>query len=146
MEYLQSRKYFTQYITFDLQRKKSTKNKQNTYNLYINPIATSLFNCEAENCFTPPEPTVFEFENDDGDNLIARGILTKGKIVIQQNLGNENRLGINVHITKDNKAQLENVSWFDGTRNDTAYIILYSLKTFNFTVTSSKIKNNCSGY
>jgi len=55
--------------------------------------------CEEENCFTPPEPTVFEFVNANGDNLIARGLLTKGEIVILQNLGNGNSLGLNVQIT-----------------------------------------------
>jgi len=109
-------------------------------------LSLCLLSCEEENCFTPPEPTVFEFVNDDGHNLIASGLLTKGEIVIQQHLGNGNSLGINVQITEDNKALLENVGWYDGTRNYTVYLILDSLKSFNFSVRSSKIKNNCSGY
>ncbi|SFN89588.1 hypothetical protein SAMN05421741_11332 [Paenimyroides ummariense] len=109
-------------------------------------LALSLFSCEEENCFTPPQPIVFEFVNADGDNLIASGLLTNGEIVIQQDLGNGSSLRINVQITEDNKALLENVGWFDGTRNYTVYLILDSVKSFNFSIRSSKIKNNCSGY
>jgi len=109
-------------------------------------LSLSLLSCEEESCFTPPEPTVFEFVNDDGHNLIASGLLTKGEIVIQQDLGNGNSLRINVQITEDNKALLENVGWYDGTRNYTVYLILDSVKSFNFSVRSLKIKDNCSGY
>ncbi|KAA5537904.1 hypothetical protein [Paenimyroides baculatum] len=62
-----------------------------------------------------------------------------------QDLGNGNNLEINVRITADNKALL-NLGWHDETSNYTAYIILYSLKSFNFNVRSSKIKNNGNGY
>lgn len=72
--------------------------------------------------------------------------MTKGEIVIQQDLGNGNNLRINVQITEDNKALLENVGWYDGTRNYSVYLILDSVKSFNFSVRSSKIKDNCSGY
>ncbi|SFO16667.1 hypothetical protein SAMN05421741_12343 [Paenimyroides ummariense] len=112
----------------------------------LNLLSLSLISCEEENCYTPPEPTVFEFVNAQGQNLIASGILTKAEIVIYEDLGNGNSLGINVQITKDNKALLENVGWYDGNKNYIVYIILDSLKTFNFTVRSSKIKNSCSGY
>jgi len=109
-------------------------------------LSLSFLSCEEESCFTPPEPPVFEFVNANGDNLIASGLLTKGEIVIQQDLGNGNSLRINVQITEDNKALLENVGWYDGTRNYSVYLILDSVKSFNFSVRSSKIKDNCSGY
>lgn len=99
-----------------------------------------------DDCYTAPEPTVFEFVNTSGENLIQNGTLTESKIVIQQDNGNGNFAGINVEIREDKKVILKNVGIFEGTRNYNVYLTIDPVKTFNFRVSSSRLTGECDGY
>ena len=114
------------------------------YLLIITSIIT--FSCNEDDCFTPPENVVFEFVNALGENLIENGTLNKSNIIIQQNEGNGNLTGINTKIREDNRVSLENVGWFEGTKDYDVYLTTNPVKTFNFKVISSKITGKCSGY
>ncbi|MGV4413905.1 hypothetical protein [Chryseobacterium sp. T1] len=105
-----------------------------------------LFSCDEDDCFTPPQNIVFEFINVSGENLIQNGTLGKSKIIIQQNEGNGNLIGINTNIREDNKISLEGIGWNEGTKNYDVYVMIDPVKIFNFKVTSSKITGKCGGY
>lgn len=102
-------------------------------------------NCK-DDCYKAPEPTVFEFVNVSGENLIQNGTLTKTKIIVQQDNGNGNFAGIDVEIRDDKKAVLKNAGLFDGTRNYNVYLNTDPIRTFNFKISSSPLTGDCTGY
>ncbi|QIG88520.1 hypothetical protein G6R40_02075 [Chryseobacterium sp. POL2] len=118
------------------------------YFLIITIILTSLilFNCSEDDCFIPPENIVFEFVNVSGENLLQNGTLDKSKIIVQQNEGNGNSIGIKTNIREDNKISLEGVGWSEGSKDYDVYLTINPVKTFRFKTTSSKITGKCSGY
>lgn len=107
--------------------------------------AVFLQNCKGD-CYTAPEPTVFEFVNASGENLIQNGTLTSASIVVQQDNGNGNLAGINVEVREDNRIVLRNVGLFDGTRNYNVYLTTNPVKTFNFKISSDPLTGDCEGY
>lgn len=110
-------------------------------------VASTLFlqNCK-DDCYTVPEPTVFEFVNSSGENLIQNGVLTSSNIVVQQDNGNGNFAGINVEVRDDKKILLKNVGLFDGTRNYNVYLTSDPIRTFNFKISSNQLTGDCDGY
>lgn len=110
-------------------------------------LASTLFlqNCK-DDCYTAPEPTVFEFVNSSGENLIQNGTLTSSKIIVQQDNGNGNFAGINVEVRDDKRILLKNVGLFEGTRNYNVYLNTDPIKTFNFKISSDRITGDCEGY
>lgn len=107
--------------------------------------ALLLLNCK-DDCYTPPEPTVFEFVNSSGENLIQNGTLTSSKIVVQQDNGNGNFAGIEVEVRGDKKVLLKNVGLFEGTKNYNVYLTTNPVKTFNFRISSAQRTGDCEGY
>ena len=127
---------------------KPKKNNMKRIFLTFSIIFTSLIllNCSEDDCFTPPENVVFEFVNVSGENLLQNGTLDKSKIIIQQNDGNGNLIGIKTNIREDNKISLEGVGWSESSKDYDVYLTMNPIKTFRFKITSSKITGKCSGY
>ncbi|WP_346984888.1 hypothetical protein [Chryseobacterium sp. POE27] len=96
-----------------------------------------LFTACGEDCYNAPQPVVFEFVNDDGENLIANGTLTTYSIQ------DENHVSIQLTKTSDNRVLLENVGAYDGTKKYTFYS---NVKVFDFTIQSSEFNSGCEGF
>lgn len=116
--------------------------------LTIVPVSAILFlSCRNEDCFTPPEPVLFEFVNSADENLLQNGIIDISKIVVQENAGNSNFTKVNLTETAEKKVRLNNVGWFDGTKNYSVILILPNeIKQFDFAVNSTKINADCATY
>ncbi|WP_128414278.1 hypothetical protein [Chryseobacterium sp. Leaf394] len=99
-----------------------------------------------DDCYTAPDPTVFEFVNSSGENLIQSGTLTGSKIVVQQDNGNGNFAGIEVEVRDDNRVLLKNVGIYEGTKNYNVYLTTEPVRTFNFRVSASKLTGDCDGF
>lgn len=104
-----------------------------------------LHNCK-EDCYKAPEPTVFEFVNASGENLIQNGTLSSSGIVVQQDNGNGNMAGINIEIRDDRKVVLKNVGLYDGTRTYHVYLTTEPVKTFDFKISSGQRTDGCDGF
>ncbi len=104
-----------------------------------------LHNCK-EDCYRAPEPTVFEFVNASGENLIQNGTLSSSGIVIQQDNGNGSLAGINIEIRDDRKVILKNIGLYDGTRTYHVYLTTEPVKTFDFKISSRPRTDGCDGF
>lgn len=104
-----------------------------------------LHNCK-EDCYKAPEPTVFEFVNASGENLIQNGTLNSSGIVVQQDNGNGNMAGINIEIRDDRKVVLKNAGLYDGTRTYHVYLTTEPVKTFDFKISSIQRADGCDGF
>lgn len=105
-----------------------------------------IFSCRGADCFTPPETTVFEFVNANNENIIKNGTIDVSKIIIQENVGNGDLIGMQVKKSEDYKIIVEKIGWNDGLKNYNATIILPTeAKQFTFSVKSSKL-TECGGY
>lgn len=70
-------------------------------------VILSVFSCREDDCFTPPEPTIFQFVNINNEDLIKNGTISTSNIFIQENLGNGNSNGVQFEITDDSKILLK---------------------------------------
>ena len=116
------------------------------FGLFWISISAILLSCTEDDCFTPPENIVFEFVDSSGNNLIQNGVLDSSKIRVQQNEGNGTIIPINVMIREDHKVSIEGIGWSEGTKNYIVYLLKDPVKIFDYSVTSSKITRDCSGY
>lgn len=115
--------------------------------ILILTVILSIFSCREDDCYTPPEPTIFKFVNINNENLISNGTISTSNIFIQENVGNGNYNGVQFEKTDDNKILLKNIGNNDGIKNYDVYINLEpEIKKFSFTLKSSKITGKCSGY
>jgi len=100
-------------------------------------LLTVLLSACGEECYNAPQPIVFEFVNDNGENLITNGTLNPFSIK------DENQAAVQVTKTDDDKIVLQNVGAYNGTKNYTFYS---PVRTFNFTIESSEFKGGCDGF
>lgn len=111
--------------------------------VFIFLISLFAISCDRKECFTPPEPLVFELVNTAGENLIANGDLVSGKFTVQKDLGNGNFQGMQISVREDKKLVISNVGFIEGIEN---YQFISEIKLFHFKVTSARISNDCGGY
>lgn len=104
-------------------------------------IALFFISCEKD-CYTSPEPIIFEFVNSNGENLIENGTLSSA-FSISEKLDNGNTVGVQLTKTADNKVILERVGSFNGTKNYTFYS---NIRFFDFSIRSSNITDGCDGF
>ncbi len=90
-----------------------------------------------EECYNAPLPVIFEFVDDNGNNLITNGTLNPFSVM------DENQVGVALTKTDDGKVILENVGIFNGTKNYTFYS---PVRVFQFSIESSEYKGGCNGY
>lgn len=100
-------------------------------------MVTYMLTACGEECYNAPLPIVFEFVNENGDNLITNGTLNPFTIK------DENQAGVQVTKTDDDRIVLENVGLFNGTKN---YTFSSPVRTFNFSIESSVFKGGCDGF
>ncbi len=112
--------------------------------LFLLMLAVS---CRKDDCFTPPEPVVFEFVDVNNQNILQNGTIDISIITVQENTGNGNYYGVSVRATEDHKVIPERIGHFNGSKN---YLVILNLpsqvKTFEFNVQSSAINGECTGY
>ena len=110
-------------------------------------VTLSIFSCREDDCYTPPEPTIFQFVNINNEDLIKNGTISTSNIFIQENLGNGNSNGVQFEITDESKILLKNIGNNDGIKNYDVFINLTTeVKQFSFSLKSSKITGKCTGY
>lgn len=91
-----------------------------------------------DNCYNPPQPIVFEFVNENHENLLTNGTLS------QLSIKDEDQAEVPLTKTDDGKIILENVGAYNGTKNYTFYS---SVKSFEFSIQSSEYDGKgCDGY
>ncbi|MBD8081496.1 membrane lipoprotein lipid attachment site-containing protein [Chryseobacterium caseinilyticum] len=100
-------------------------------------LVTFMLTACGEECYNAPLPIVFEFVDDNGENLITNGKLNPFSIQ------DENQVGVQVTKTDDDRIVLQNVGLLNGTKNYTFYS---PVRTFNFSIESSEFKGGCDGY
>ncbi|KQT18156.1 hypothetical protein ASG31_05330 [Chryseobacterium sp. Leaf404] len=100
-------------------------------------LTTFILTSCGEECYNAPQPIVFEFVNDNGDNLITTGALNPFTIK------DENQVTVQVTKTDDDKIVLQNVGAYNGTKN---YTFTSPVRTFSFSIVSSEFKGGCDGY
>ncbi|MDR2235151.1 MAG: hypothetical protein LBE92_03425 [Chryseobacterium sp.] len=101
-----------------------------------------LFLCSCEkDCYNPPQPIIFEFVDESGNNLIENGELTN--MTVQEDMGNGNFTGVELTKTNDHKVILEKVGAFDGER---PYKFFSNINVFDFSIKSSRFTAGCEGY
>ena len=106
-----------------------------------------LFSCRNDDCYTPPELVIFELLNSNNENIISNGSIDIPYIYAQQNVGNGNSNGVQLKKTDDNKIILQEIGFFEGSKDYTLFLAFQNeVKKFNFTVQSSKRTGNCAGY
>ncbi|KUJ52275.1 hypothetical protein [Chryseobacterium sp. JAH] len=103
-------------------------------------IISLLISCKEE-CYTNPEPVVFEFINSQGENLIQNGSLPT--FAIQEEPVNGISTGVELTKTADFKIKLEGVGSFSGTKK---YRFFSTIKLFNFSIRSSAVTTECEGF
>lgn len=108
--------------------------------LFLLTVGFLSYSCK-EDCYTAPEPVVFEFVNAQGDNLIENGTLEN--FTIQEVLQNGNMVGVQLTETSDYKVKLERVGSFNGTKQ---YSFFSELEIFDFSIRSSKVMTDCDGF
>jgi len=105
--------------------------------IFIFLVMAFLFTACGDDCYNAPQPIVFEFVDDQGENLITNGTLDPFSV------SDENQVGIPLTKTSDGKVILENVGAYNGTKNYTFYS---AVRIFNFSIQSSEFKGGCDGY
>lgn len=100
-------------------------------------MVTFMLTACVEECYNAPLPIVFEFVNENGDNLIKNGAVNPFTIK------DENQVAVQVTKTDDDRIVLENVGLFNGTKN---YTFSSPVRTFNFSIESSEFKGGCDGF
>ncbi|PRD48063.1 hypothetical protein C5745_05990 [Sphingobacterium haloxyli] len=97
--------------------------------------------CEKQDCFTPPEPVVFEFVDAEGNNLITTGQLHNDNFEFREELGNDQNELVEHTIGVDDRVTLYSVGWSGGVEQ---FKFLSTIKSFSFLV---KARNNkgCGG-
>lgn len=90
-----------------------------------------------DECYNAPQPIVFEFVNANDENLITNGTLAPFSI------SDENKVGVQLTKTDDDKIILENVGTYNGTKNYTFYS---AVRIVDFSIQSSEFKGGCDGY
>lgn len=90
-----------------------------------------------DECYNAPQPIVFEFVDENNENLITNGTLNPFSI------SDDNQVGIQLTKTDDGKIILENVGAYNGIKNYTFYS---SVRVFDFSIQSSEFKGGCDGY
>lgn len=115
-------------------------NKTRIY-LILACICLLVTACEKKDCFTPPEPVVFEFVDAEGKNLITSGQLHKDNFDFRQELGNHENKLVEYIIGEDDRVTLYEVGWSEGV---VQYKFLSIIHSFPFIV---KARNNgdCGG-
>ena len=108
--------------------------------LLLFSIVIVLISCK-EDCYSAPEPVIFEFVNAQGENLIKNGTLTN--FAIQEEAQNGVSVGIQLTKTEDFKVKLENVGSFDGTKK---YKFFSTIRFFDFSIRSSHVTTECDGF
>lgn len=115
--------------------------------LLLISFLTLLCCCRNDDCFTPPDPVVFEILDSTNQNIIANSTIDPSDIFIQENVGNGNSYGVQIKKTDDNKILLREIGYFNGTKDYTVYLALPNdVRKFNFSVQSSKRTQKCEGY
>lgn len=109
--------------------------------LIITCLCLSITACKKNDCFTPPEPVVFEFVNAEGKNLITTGQLHKNNFEFREELGDRENKLVAYDIRSDDRVILPKVAWTEGFIR---YKFLSTIKSFPFTVKTSK-NQNCGG-
>ena len=103
--------------------------------------------CRKDDCYTPPEPVVFEFLDANNQNILANGTIDISKIVVKENLGNGKYQGVQLTAHENHRVKLELLGRFNGSKSYVGVINLPSkAKTFEFGVKSSRIEGDCKGY
>lgn len=97
---------------------------------------------ERMTCFTPPEPIVFAFLDNAGNNLIENGTLSVSQIKVREIVDENTQYPINFNQIQ-NKIVLQEIGFSAGTKH---YTLSSPLVDFEFAVTSSEITGSCSGY
>ncbi|NGM64139.1 hypothetical protein [Sphingobacterium sp. SGR-19] len=115
----------------------------NTIRLYLILACLCLLitACEKKDCFTPPEPVVFEFVDTEGNNLVTTGQLHKDNFEFREELGNHENELVEYGIREDDRISLPKVGWSDGVIQ---YKFLSTIKSFSFLIKATKNKG-CGG-
>ena len=90
-------------------------------------------------CLILPEPTVFEFVNTNGENVITNGTLLFSDIIIWEKVGNDTLRGLQYNLTDGNKVAIKELGWYNETKN---YKLWTPDTAFYFSVQSSKISSS----
>lgn len=93
-------------------------------------------------CFTPPELVIFEWVDENGNNLIENGVLNVSQINIKETLNGQVVRTIGFNIVQ-NKMVLKEIGFFDGDKN---YALNSPYIDFDFQVKSVEITGSCGGY
>lgn len=109
--------------------------------LFLFLIPLFCISCHKD-CYTSPEPVIFQFVNSSGENLIQNGTLNTN-YAIQEDAGNGNYIGVQLTKTADHKLILEKVGSFDGIKK---YKFFSDVEMFNFSIQSSKATDGCDGF
>ncbi len=103
--------------------------------------------CRKDDCYTPPEPVVFEFLDANNQNILANGTIDISKIVVKEHLGDGKYQGVQLTAHENHRVKLELVGRFNGSKNYVGVINLpVKTKTFEFGVKSSRIEGDCKDY
>lgn len=96
---------------------------------------------DSEQCFTPPQPVIFEFVDEDGNNMISNGLLHANNFEFREYLGNmESRL-VTYQISDDDRIQLDEAGWTAGVKQ---YEFLSIFNSF-LIVVSAQENDGCGG-
>ncbi len=93
------------------------------------------FSCRRRDCFDLPDPTVFEFVNTNGQNVIADSTLPLSSSLIMEDIGDTLFRSLQYDVTSDSKLAIKELGWYNGTKK---YRFFTSDTTFYFFVYSSK--------
>lgn len=112
------------------------------YSLFLLFMVNSCSDDSGMNCFTPPTPIVFQFEDQLGNNLIENGSLNTSQIKVREHEADGSVRVIQFNVI-ENRIVLQEVGFYAGTDN---YTLTSPVIDFGFSVTSSEITGNCAGY
>ena len=97
-------------------------------------VTLFVFSCRHD-CFDLPDPTVFEFIDSTGENVLADSSLILSSILIMEDIGDTLFKFMQYSVTNDSKLAVKELGWYNGKKK---YRFFTPTSLFYFFVYSSK--------
>lgn len=105
-----------------------------------------LFSCSNDDCYTPSENIIFEFVNENDENLIENGFINSSSVAINKIIDENRMIGIMGNRIENNQLVLNSsISRYDGSQYFMLILNTKPAKLLYFHIVSSKVQK-CNAY
>jgi len=116
-----------------------------TFSIFLLNVLV-LFSCSNDDCYTPSENIIFEFVNENDENLIENGFINSSSFGINKIIDENRMIGIMGNRIENNQLVLNSsISRYDGPQYFMLILNTKPAKLLYFHIVSSKVQE-CNAY